>query len=213
MYAIDISNPASPVVTDSIIANTRRVNDIMTTPDGKFLVFTREGATDRKNGIVICSLEDPAHPKPISEFTEGVTAGVHSTFIYKQEKFGTHIYLTNDGTGALHVIDIDDPVQATRGRAVEDHRARRGSIAARHRPARRTAVRELLERRTRDPRRRQRHQGRIAVQPAARVAVQVRPERSLSAGGGDWWAGLHSRHAHRVASQELRVHRGRGVPR
>jgi hypothetical protein len=109
MYTIDVSNPAAPVVTDSIVANTRRVNDVMTTPDGKFLVFTREGASDRKNGIVICSLEDPAHPKPISEFTEGVTAGVHSAFIYQQEKFGTHIYLTNDGTGALHVIDINDP--------------------------------------------------------------------------------------------------------
>jgi len=109
MYAIDVSDPANPVVTDSIVANTRRVNDVMTTPDGKFLVFTREGASDRKNGIVICSLEDPAHPKPIAEFTEGVTAGVHSAFIYKQDKFGTHIYLTNDGTGALHVIDINDP--------------------------------------------------------------------------------------------------------
>jgi hypothetical protein len=109
MYAIDVSNPAAPVVTDSIISNTRRVNDVMTTPDGKFLVFTREGASDRKNGIVICSLEDPAHPKPIAEFTEGVTGGVHSAFIYKQDKFGTHIYLTNDGTGALHVIDINDP--------------------------------------------------------------------------------------------------------
>src|SRR3954470_8014109 len=109
MYTIDVSNPAAPVVTDSIVANTRRVNDVMTTPDGKFLVFTREGASDRKNGIVICSLEDPAHPKPIAEFTEGVTAGVHSAFIYQQPKFGTHIYLTNDGTGALHVIDINDP--------------------------------------------------------------------------------------------------------
>jgi len=109
MYAIDISNPATPVVTDSVMANTRRVNDIMTTPDGKFLVFTREGAADRKNGIVICELSDPAHPKPIAEFTEGVTGGVHSAFIYRQEKFGTHIYLTNDGTGAMHVIDINDP--------------------------------------------------------------------------------------------------------
>ena len=109
MYAIDISNPAHPVVTDSIVANTRRVNDIMTTPDGQFLVFTREGAFDRRNGIVIASLEDPLHPKPISEFTEGVTAGVHSAFVYRQEKYGTHIYLTNDGTGAMHVIDIADP--------------------------------------------------------------------------------------------------------
>ena len=109
MYAIDISDPAKPVVTDSIVANTRRVNDIMTTPDGRFLVFTREGAADRKNGIVIAQLEDPAHPKPIAEFTEGVTAGVHSAFVYRQEKFGTHVYITNDGTGALHVIDINDP--------------------------------------------------------------------------------------------------------
>jgi hypothetical protein len=109
MYAIDISDPTKPWVTDSIVANTRRVNDIMTTPDGKFLVFTREGANDRKNGIVIASTEDPAHPKPIAEFTEGVTAGVHSAFIYKDPKYGTHVFLTNDGTGALHVINIDDP--------------------------------------------------------------------------------------------------------
>ncbi|MGH7466967.1 MAG: Ig-like domain-containing protein [Longimicrobiales bacterium] len=109
MYAIDISNPAAPVVVDSIVANTRRVNDIMTTPDGKFLVFTREGAADRKNGIVIASLEDPLHPKPISEFTDGVTAGVHSAFVFQQPTHGTHIYLTNDGTGALHIIDINDP--------------------------------------------------------------------------------------------------------
>jgi hypothetical protein len=109
MYAIDISNPAKPVVTDSVVSNTRRVNDVMTTPDGKFLVFTREGASDRKNGIVICSLEDPKHPKPIAEYTATVTAGVHSSFIYQDPKHGTHVFITNDGTGALHVIDINDP--------------------------------------------------------------------------------------------------------
>ena len=109
MYAIDISDPANPVVTDSIVTNTRRVNDVMTTPDGKTLVFTREGASDRKNGIVIASLEDPLHPKPVAEFTDGVHAGVHSAFIYQQPKYGTHVYLTNDGTGAMHVVDIGDP--------------------------------------------------------------------------------------------------------
>jgi hypothetical protein len=109
LYAIDIGDPANPVVTDSVISNTRRVNDVMTFPDGKFLAFTREGASDRRNGIVICSLDDPAHPKPIAEFTDGVTGGVHSIFIYKQEKYGTHLFLTNDGTGALHVLDVNDP--------------------------------------------------------------------------------------------------------
>ncbi len=89
LYAIDISDPANPTVTDSIISNTRRVNDVMSTPDGKVIVFTREGASDRKNGIVIASTEDPAHPKVISEFTEGVNSGVHSAFVYQQEKYGT----------------------------------------------------------------------------------------------------------------------------
>jgi hypothetical protein len=109
LYAIDISDPSKPTVTDSVVTNTRRVNDVMTFPDGKFLVFTREGASDRKNGIVICSIDDPAHPKVIAEFTDGVTGGVHSIFVNKQEKFGTFLYLTNDGTGALHILDVNDP--------------------------------------------------------------------------------------------------------
>ncbi|MDB4889091.1 MAG: hypothetical protein JWL61_946 [Gemmatimonadetes bacterium] len=109
LYAIDISDPSNPTVTDSVITNTRRVNDVMTFPDGKFLVFTREGASDRKNGIVICSIDDPAHPKVIAEFTDGVTGGVHSIFVNKQDKFGTFLYLTNDGTGALHILDVNDP--------------------------------------------------------------------------------------------------------
>jgi hypothetical protein len=113
LYAIDISDPANPTVTDSIITNTRRVNDVMSTPDGKVIVFTREGASDRKNGIVIASTEDPAHPKVISEFTEGVNSGVHSAFVYQQEKYGTFVFLTNDGTGAMHVIDINDPTKPT----------------------------------------------------------------------------------------------------
>ena len=110
-YTIDVSNPAAPVIVDSVVANTRLVNDIMTSADGKVLVFTREGAADRKNGIVICTLDDPLHPKVVSEFTEGVTAGVHSAFIFTQARYGTHVYLTNDATGAVHVIDINDPAK------------------------------------------------------------------------------------------------------
>ncbi len=108
-YALDISDPTNPIVTDSVVANTRRVNDLMTTPDGRYMVFTREGAADRRNGLVIAQLYDPAHPVPIAEFTDGVTAGVHSSFIYHQEEYGTHVYLTNNGTGAIHILDISDP--------------------------------------------------------------------------------------------------------
>ncbi len=109
MYAIDVSDPANPVVTDSLVSDTRRVNDMMTTADGRFLVHTRENASNRRNGIVIASLEDPRHPRRIAELTEGVTAGVHSAFVYHQPQFGTHVYLTNNGTNAMHVVDISDP--------------------------------------------------------------------------------------------------------
>jgi hypothetical protein len=114
IYAIDVSNPAAPVVTDSIVANSRSMNDLMTTEDGKWMVFTREGAADRKNGIVIASTADPAHPKAVAEFTDGVTAGVHSAFVYTQPTYGTHVYLTNSGTGSLNIIDINDPLNPKR---------------------------------------------------------------------------------------------------
>jgi len=109
VYVIDVSDPAKPTVVDSVVVNARTINDIMTSEDGKVMVITREGADNRKNGIVLATLDDPLHPKVVGEFTDGVTAGVHSAYIYTQPKFGRHVYLTNDGTGALHIIDISDP--------------------------------------------------------------------------------------------------------
>ena len=109
IYAIDISDPTKPVIVDSIVANSRSMNDLMTTEDGKWLVFTREGAADRRNGIVIADISDPLHPRHVADFTDGVTAGVHSAYVYTQPKFGTHVYLTNSGTGELNIIDITDP--------------------------------------------------------------------------------------------------------
>lgn len=109
-YVIDVSDPANPTVVDSLVTNTRRVNDLMTDAEGTILVHTREGASDRKNGIVIYSLEDPLHPKKVSEFTETVTAGVHSSFVYRDPTTRQlNVFLTNDGTGALHVVNLDDP--------------------------------------------------------------------------------------------------------
>ena len=109
MFALDISDPANPRITDSVVVDARVINDVMTTADGKWGVLTREGASSRRNGIVVLSFEDPAHPKPIAEYTETVTGGVHSTYIYTQPKYGTHVYLTDDATGSMRVIDLNDP--------------------------------------------------------------------------------------------------------
>jgi hypothetical protein len=110
-YSIDVSDPGNPVIVDSLVDNFRIVNDIMTTADGKTIVYTREGADNRVNGIGIASAEDPLHPKKIADFSEGVTSGVHSAFVYTHPRHGTHVYLTNDATGALHIVDINNPAQ------------------------------------------------------------------------------------------------------
>ena len=104
VYALDVSDPAAPRITDSVVVDARGINDLMTTEDGRFGVLTREGASSRKNGIVILSFEDPAHPKAIAEYTETVSGGVHSTYVYRG-----HVYLTDDATGSMRVIDLADP--------------------------------------------------------------------------------------------------------
>ena len=104
VWVYDISNPASPVKTDSVAFDARLVNDVSTTADGKIAVVTREGASSRKNGIVFLDTSLPAHPKVLSEYTSTVTGGVHSAFID-----GHFVYVTDDATGSLRVIDFEDP--------------------------------------------------------------------------------------------------------
>lgn len=99
----DISDPKHPQLTDTVKVDARLVNDIMTTADGKILVISREGASNRKNGIAFYDTADPAHPKLISEYTATVTGGVHSAFVN-----GHYVYLTDDATGSLRVIDFAD---------------------------------------------------------------------------------------------------------
>jgi hypothetical protein len=99
----DISDPASPKLTDTVKVDARLVNDISTTADGKILVISREGASNRKNGIAFYDTSDPAHPKLISEYTATVTGGVHSAFVNDH-----YVYLTDDATGSMRVIDFKD---------------------------------------------------------------------------------------------------------
>ncbi len=36
---------------------------------------------------------------------------MHSIYIYENPKFGKFVFLTNDGTGTIHSIDITDPAK------------------------------------------------------------------------------------------------------
>jgi hypothetical protein len=103
LLVYDITDPANPKQTDLIKVDARIINDVSTTADGRILVISREGASNRKNGIAFFDTSDPAHPKPISEYTETVTGGVHSAFVD-----GHYVYLTDDATGSMRVIDFAD---------------------------------------------------------------------------------------------------------
>jgi hypothetical protein len=104
IFSFDVSDPSNPKALDKLKADARLINDISTTPDEKVGVYSREGASNRKNGIAFFDASDPAHLKLLSEYTETVTGGVHSAFI------NTHyVYLTDDATGSLRVIDFADP--------------------------------------------------------------------------------------------------------
>ena len=99
----DISDPQNPKLTETLKVDARIINDVSLTPDGKIGILTREGASSRKNGIVFLDTSDPAHPKVLSEYTETVTGGVHSAYLD-----GHYVYLTDDATGSLRVIDFKD---------------------------------------------------------------------------------------------------------
>ncbi|HEV2395523.1 MAG TPA: Ig-like domain-containing protein [Candidatus Sulfotelmatobacter sp.] len=103
VFVYDIADPANPKLLDSLKVDARLVNDISTTPDEKIGVFTREGASNRKNGIVFIDTSDASHLKVLSEYTATVTGGVHSAYID-----GHYVYLTDDATGSMRVIDFQD---------------------------------------------------------------------------------------------------------
>lgn len=103
LFVYDIADPANPKLLDTLKVDARLINDVSTTPDEKIGVFTREGASNRKNGIVFLDTTDASHLKVLSEYTATVSGGVHSAYVD-----GHYVYLTDDATGSLRIIDFQD---------------------------------------------------------------------------------------------------------
>jgi len=77
----DVTDPANIYKTDSISVDARTTNDIKVSPDGRYGAISREGASNRRDGVVILDLADPAHPRIASTFEgNGLTGGVHNMF-------------------------------------------------------------------------------------------------------------------------------------
>jgi hypothetical protein len=104
LYTYDITEPANPRLTDSLLVDARLINDVSTNAAGNIGLITRQQASSRKNGIVFLDLADPFHPKILSEYTETVSGGVHSAFID-----GHYVYLNDASTASMRVISFADP--------------------------------------------------------------------------------------------------------
>ena len=122
-YFWDVADPATPAVIDTITVDARTVNDVKVSEDGSVCIISREGASSRKNGIVILDCTNPYDVKIISEFTENLTGGVHNLFIYQD-----HVYALSAGQ-RYDIINIEDPAAPhrvgsfeleTQGRSIHD---------------------------------------------------------------------------------------------
>ena len=107
-YWWDVTDPANPVLTDSLVVDARTTNDVKVSEDGDICVISREGASNRRNGIVIVDCTDPRNIEIISTYDDELTGGVHNLFIYDG-----HVYAVNNGI-RFDVINIEDPANPHR---------------------------------------------------------------------------------------------------
>ncbi len=104
----DVTDPTNMIAIDTITVDARVVNDVKVSEDGRIAVISREGASNRKNGLVILDVTNPSDVKILSRFDDGLTGGVHNVFIYEN-----HIYAINNGR-RYDIINIEDPTNPYR---------------------------------------------------------------------------------------------------
>ena len=104
----DVTDPARIERIATVTVDARTVNDVKVSEDGRLCIISREGASDRKNGIVAFDVTDPRKPERISEFDDELTGGVHNLFIDKN-----YAYALSAGR-RYDILDIKNPRAPTR---------------------------------------------------------------------------------------------------
>jgi hypothetical protein len=102
-YFWDVTDPTAIARIDSFQVDARTVNDVKVSEDGRIAVISREGASNRRNGIVILDVSDPRNVTEISRYDEGLTGGVHNVFIHDG-----HVFALSAGQ-RYDILDIRDP--------------------------------------------------------------------------------------------------------
>ncbi|MEL6713075.1 MAG: hypothetical protein AAFP86_04840 [Planctomycetota bacterium] len=99
----DVTDPANMERVASVQIDARTVNDVKVSEDGRLCVLSREGASNRKNGIVLVDVSDPRNPEIRSGFDDQLTGGVHNVFIADDK-----VYALSAGA-RYDSIDVSDP--------------------------------------------------------------------------------------------------------
>ena len=108
-YFWDVTDPAAMSLIDTVRVDARTVNDVKVSEDGKFCVISREGASNRKNGLVILDVSDPQNGvQVIARYDDQLSGGVHNVFIAEN-----HIYALSAGR-RYDIINAEDPTNPYR---------------------------------------------------------------------------------------------------
>ena len=101
-FLYDVTDPAAIAKVDSVQVDARTVNDVKASPDGRYAVLSREGATNRRNGLVILDMSDPRNPEVASVYEDGITGGVHNMFAADD-----YLYALSNGDKYV-IVDMSD---------------------------------------------------------------------------------------------------------
>ena len=97
-YFWDVTDPSAIALIDTVRVDARTVNDVKVSEDGMFCVISREGASNRKNGLVILDVSDPLNGvSVIARYDDQLSGGVHNVFIAED-----HVYALSAGTPLRH---------------------------------------------------------------------------------------------------------------
>ncbi|WP_263785764.1 Ig-like domain-containing protein [Salinibacter grassmerensis] len=107
-YFWDVTEPSNITPVDTVTVDARTVNDVKVSDDGRTCIISREGASDRKNGMVVLDCSDPTDVSIVTEYTNRLTGGVHNLFIYED-----HVYALSNGR-RYEIINIEDRANPTR---------------------------------------------------------------------------------------------------
>lgn len=98
VYVVDVRDPAKLNVVAIYEPSVRaRVLDVHAQGP---LLFVALGQT----AVDIVDISDPANPALVAQYTQGIPFGVHNI-----SASDTHMFLTNNGNGRFHIVDVSDP--------------------------------------------------------------------------------------------------------